>query len=200
MDLGRNDKCWCGSGIKYKKCHMEFDERLRKLKSNGYEIPSRNLIKTPEQIQGIIKSAEINNAALDLVSINIKEGMSTEEIDKLVHDFTISKGAIPADLNYYGYPKSICTSVNDQVCHGIPSEDVILKDGDIINVDVSTIYNGYFSDASRMFVIGEASDEAKRLVQVCKECLQLGVKAAKPWGFLGDIGAAIQEHAEKSGY
>ncbi|MEQ8155481.1 MAG: SEC-C metal-binding domain-containing protein, partial [Clostridiaceae bacterium] len=96
MDLGRNDKCWCGSGIKYKKCHMEFDERLRKLKSNGYEIPSRNLIKTPEQIQGIIKSAEINNAALDLVSINIKEGMSTEEIDKLVHDFTISKGAIPA--------------------------------------------------------------------------------------------------------
>ncbi|MGL5380053.1 type I methionyl aminopeptidase, partial [Clostridium sp.] len=119
---------------------------------------------------------------------------------KLVHDFTISKGAIPAPLNYGGFPKSVCTSINDEVCHGIPSEDVILKDGDIINVDVSTIYNGYFSDASRMFMIGNVSEEHKRLVQVSKECLLKGIEDVKPWGHLGDIGAAVQEHAEKNGY
>ncbi|WP_238883716.1 methionyl aminopeptidase [Clostridium sp. YIM B02551] len=200
MDVGRNDKCWCGSELKYKKCHMEFDERLQELKNQGHIIPPREIIKNKEQIEGIRRSAKINNAILELVSSNIKEGMSTEELDKLVYDYTISQGAIPADLNYYGYPKSICTSINDEVCHGIPSEDIILKNGDIINVDVSTIFEGYFSDASRMFKIGEVSENAEKLVRVCKECLEKGIEAVKPWGFLGDIGAAIQEHAEKNGY
>ena len=126
--------------------------------------------------------------------------MSTEEINTIVHDFTVSQGAIPAPLNFQGYPKSVCTSINDEVCHGIPSEDIILEEGDIVNVDVSTIYNGYYSDASRMFIIGEASENAKRLVKVAKECLEKGIESVKPWGFLGDIGAAIQEHAEKNGY
>lgn len=200
MNLDRNELCWCGSGLKYKKCHIEFDNKFNALKSQGLQVPPRNIIKTKEQIEGIRKSAKINNAVLDLVEKNIKEGMSTEEINKMVHDYTISQGAIPATLNFQGYPKSLCTSINDEVCHGIPSEYIILKNGDIINIDVSTILDGYYSDASRMFIIGEASEEAKKLVEVSKECLYKGIEAVKPWGFLDDIGAAVQEHAEKHGY
>ncbi|SHE39474.1 methionyl aminopeptidase [Clostridium fallax] len=200
MKLSRNDECWCGSGLKYKKCHMEMDEKLALLKAQGIEVPSRDIIKNKEQIEGIKKSAAINNAVLDLVAENIKEGMTTEEIDKLVYDYTVAQGAIPAPLNYCGFPKSVCTSINEEVCHGIPSEDIVLQDGDIINVDVSTIYNGYYSDASRMFMIGNVSDEAKRLVEVTKECLYKGIEQVKPWGYIGDIGEAIQEHAEKNGY
>lgn len=200
MMLNRNDLCWCKSGLKYKKCHMEFDERLDKLKRKGCIVPTRDLIKTKKQIEGIKKSAEINNSLLDLISNNIKEGMSTEEIDKLAYEYTISNGGIPATLNYDGYPKSICVSINNEVCHGIPSKEVILKSGDIVNVDVTTILSGYYSDASRMFMIGEVNEEAKKLVQVTKECLNKGLEAAKPWGFLGDIGAVIQEHAESNGY
>ncbi|MDU7967618.1 MAG: methionyl aminopeptidase [Paeniclostridium sordellii] len=200
MNLNRNDDCWCKSGKKYKKCHMEFDEKLRKLKKQGYEVPSHDIIKNKEQIDKIKESAKINNEVLDLVAKNIKEGMSTEDINKIVHEYTVSKGAIPAPLGYGGFPKSLCTSINSEICHGIPSEDVILKDGDIINIDVSTIYDGYYSDASRMFMIGNVSDKAKKLVEVTKECLEAGIKAVKPWGHIGDIGAAIQEHAEKNGY
>ncbi|MBU5593208.1 methionyl aminopeptidase [Clostridium sp. MSJ-4] len=200
MTLDRNSKCWCGSGLKYKKCHLNFDEKLESLELQGYEVPSRDIIKNNEDIEGIKKSAEINNGVLDLVAENIKEGMSTAEIDKLVYEYTVSHGAIPAPLNYEGFPKSVCVSINDVVCHGIPSEDRILKSGDIVNVDVSTILNGYYSDASRMFMIGDVSEEAKKLVEVTKECLEKGIEAVKPWGFLGDIGAAIQEHAESHGY
>jgi len=200
MELNRNDECWCASGLKYKKCHMDFDEKIKTLKLEGYEVPQREIILNREQIEGIRESGKINSAVLDLVGENIKEGMSTEEINKLVHDFTIAKGAIPAPLNYLGFPKSVCTSINDEVCHGIPSEDIILKSGDIVNVDVSTIFNGYYSDASRMFMIGEVSEDAQRLVEVSKECLKKGIEAVKPWGFLGDIGEVIQKHAESNGY
>lgn len=200
MKLNRNDLCWCKSGLKYKNCHLEFDEKLIDLKRRGYIVPTRNLIKTKEQIEGIKKSAEINNGLLDLISENIKEGMTTEEINKLAHDYTVSKGGIPATLNYDGFPKSICVSINNEVCHGIPSKDVILKNGDIVNVDATTILNGYYSDASRMFMIGEVDEEAKKLVEVTKECLNKGLEAVKPWGFLGDIGAVIQEYAESNGY
>ncbi|MDU1350430.1 methionyl aminopeptidase [uncultured Clostridium sp.] len=200
MNLNRNDLCWCGSRLKYKKCHIEFDKKLADFKAKGLQIPQKNIIKNRTQIEGIRKSAKINNAVLDLIDKNIKEGMSTEEIDKLVYDYTISQRAIPATLNFEGYPKSLCTSINNEVCHGIPSEDIILKNGDIVNIDVSTILDGYYSDASRMFIIGEASEEAKKLVEVSRECLYKGIEAVKPWGFLGDIGAAVQEHAEKHGY
>ncbi len=200
MKLNRNNLCWCKSGLKYKNCHLESDEKLSDLKRKGHIVPTRNLIKTKEQIEGIRKSAEINNGLLDLISENIKEGMATEEINKLSHDYTISKGGIPATLNYDGFPKSICVSINNVVCHGIPSKDVILKNGDIVNVDATTILNGYYSDASRMFMIGEVDEEAKKLVEVTKECLNKGLEAVKPWGFLGDIGAAIQEYAESNGY
>ncbi len=200
MKLNRNNLCWCKSGLKYKNCHLEFDEKLSDLKRRGYIVPTRNLIKTKEQIEGIKKSAQINNGLLDLISENIKEGMATEEINKLAHDYTISKGGIPATLNYDGFPKSICVSINNVVCHGIPSKDVILKNGDIVNVDATTILNGYYSDASRMLMIGEVDEEAKKLVEVTKECLNKGLESVKPWGFLGDIGAAIQEYAESNGY
>ncbi|MDG5854498.1 methionyl aminopeptidase [Clostridium beijerinckii] len=200
MILNRNDLCWCKSGVKYKNCHLEFDKKLSDLKRKGHIVPTKDLIKTKEQIEGIRKSAEVNNGLLDLISENIKEGMTTEQIDKLAYDYTISKGGIPADLNYDGFPKSICISINNEVCHGIPSDDVVLKNGDIVNVDATTILNGYYSDASRMFMIGEVSEEARKLVQVTKECLNKGLEAVKPWAFLGDIGAAIQEHAENNGY
>lgn len=200
MILNRNDLCWCKSGLKYKNCHLEFDKKLSDLKRKGYIVPTKKLIKTKEQIEGIKKSAGINNGLLDLISENIKEGMTTEEINKLAYDYTIYNGGIPATLNYDGYPKSICVSINNEVCHGIPSKDVILKSGDIVNVDATTILSGYYSDASRMFMIGEVNEEAKNLVQVAKECLNKGLEAVKPWRFLGDIGAAVQEHAEINGY
>ncbi|MDY3207008.1 methionyl aminopeptidase [Clostridium baratii] len=200
MKINRNDTCWCGSGKKYKKCHAEFDEKYEALKRKGLMMPPRSLVKNAEQIEGIKNSAKVNNGVLDLVKEKIKEGMSTEEINTLVYDYTVEHGAIPAPLNYEGFPKSVCTSINDEVCHGIPDKNIILKNGDIINVDVSTIKDGYFSDASRMFEIGDVSEEAHHLVKVAKECLDKGLEAVKPWGFLGDIGAAVQEHAEKNGY
>jgi methionyl aminopeptidase len=198
--IGRNDPCWCGSMQKYKNCHQNFDERLALLKSQGHTVPDRSLIKTPAQIEGIRASAKINIAVLDEVADKIKVGMSTEEIDRIVYETTTKLGGIPAPLNYQGYPKSVCTSINEEVCHGIPSADIILKDGDIINVDVSTIYNGYFSDASRMFCMGNVSEEKRQLVQVVKECVELGLQEVKPWGFLGDMSQAVYDHATANGY
>ncbi|MBM6859866.1 methionyl aminopeptidase [Clostridium saudiense] len=200
MSINRNAPCWCGSNKKYKHCHLEFDKKLFSYAQRGAIIPPRNIIKNEEQIQGIKESSKINTAVLDLVSKNIKAGMSTDEINTIVHEFTVSQGAIPAPLNFQGYPKSVCTSINDEVCHGIPSPDVILEEGDIINVDVSTIYNGYFSDASRIFKIGKVHPDLDKLVDVAKECLEKGLEAAKPWGFMGDIAEAVQKHAESNGY
>ena len=178
----------------------KLDIKLWTLASKGQIVPDRSLLKTPEQIEMIKKSAELNTAVLDHVAAHIHAGMSTAEIDKLVYDFTTEHGGIPAPLNYEGFPKSVCTSINNVICHGIPSENEILIDGDIINVDVSTILNGYFSDASRMFTIGDVSPEAERIVRVTKECVELGLKAAKPWGHLGDIAYAINSHAQENGY
>ena len=146
----------------------DIEQKIKAYKAKGYRVPTRKMIKTAAQIKGIRRSAAINTAVLDLVAAHIHEGMTTEEIDTLVYNFTIAHGAIPAPLNYEGFPKSVCTSVNDEVCHGIPSKDVVLRNGDIINVDVSTILDGYFSDASRMFMIGKVSPEMQRLVQVAR--------------------------------
>ncbi|MGN0484459.1 MAG: methionyl aminopeptidase [Lachnospiraceae bacterium] len=200
MKLGRNDPCWCGSGRKYKTCHENFDEKLERLREQGHEVPTHEIIKRPHQIEKIKESAKINIAVLDYIAENIHAGMTTEEIDRMVSEKTAEMGGIPAPLNYEGYPKSVCTSVNDQVCHGIPSEDVVLKEGDIVNVDVSTILNGFFSDSSRMFCIGKVSPEKERLVRVTKECIEVGLKEVKPWGFLGDVGQAINDYAKENGY
>lgn len=199
-ELGRNDDCWCGSGKKYKKCHLEFDERLQALADAGEEVPHRCLLKTAEEIEGIKRSAEVNVGVLDFVAENICEGITTDDIDKWVYDYTVSHGAVPAPLDYEGFPKSVCTSIDEVVCHGIPSSDEVLKSGDIINVDCSTILDGYYSDSSRMFCIGEVSPEKRELVQVTKEAVEEGLKAVKPWGHLGDIGAAVNAYAKEHGY
>ncbi|MCI5560399.1 MAG: type I methionyl aminopeptidase [Phocaeicola sp.] len=178
----------------------EMDKKILWHQEKGHLVPTRSLIKTPEQIEGIRESGRINTAILDLVAQEIKAGMSTEAINKLVHEYTLAQGAIPAPLNYEGFPKSVCTSINEVVCHGIPSEEEILEEGDIINVDVTTIYKGYYADASRMFIIGETTPKKKRLVEVARECLQIGMEAARPYGFVGDIGHAIEQHAKKSGF
>ena len=198
--MERNELCWCGSGKKYKRCHMAMEEKMEQLREAGHIVPGRELLKTPAQIEAIKQSAELNTAVLDHVAKHIHAGMSTEDIDVLVHDFTVSHGGIPAPLGYEGFPKSVCTSLNNEICHGIPDKNIILQEGDIINVDVSTILDGYFSDASRMFKIGTVSERAERIVRVTEECVELGLKAAKPWGHLGDIADAIYTHAQKNGY
>ncbi len=178
----------------------ELDKKILRIQNKGHLVPSRKLIKTPEQIEGIRRSGVVNTGVLDLVESRIKAGISTAEIDRMVYDYTVAHGAIPAPLNYEGFPKSVCISINEEVCHGIPSEDRILEEGDIVNVDVSTILDGYYSDASRMFMIGKVSPEMERLVRVTRECLTIGMEAARPFGFVGDIGNAIQRHAEKNGF
>ena len=198
--MERNALCWCGSGKKYKKCHMPIEEKMKLHADRGEIVPGRKLLKTPFQIQKIKESAALNTAVLDAVAEQIHIGMSTEEIDKIVYDVTTKGVGIPAPLNYQGFPKSVCTSLNNEVCHGVPGPDIILQEGDIINVDVSTILDGYFSDASRMFKMGEISDRAQRIIKVTEECVELGLEAAKPWGHLGDIAYAINSHAKANGY
>ena len=198
--IDRNSPCWCGSGRKYKQCHMQFDEKLRLAASRGHEVPKRKMLKSAADVEGIRASAAINMAVLDEVASKIRIGMSTAEIDEIVHELTTKMGGIPAPLNYEGFPKSVCTSLNDEVCHGIPSDKIVLKDGDIINVDVSTIFKGYFSDSSRMFMLGNVPEETQRLVRVAKECVDVGVANTKPWTYLGDMGHAVHEHALKNGY
>ena len=197
---GRNDPCWCGSGKKYKKCHIDFDEKIEEFEVAGHIVPSHEILKNAEQIEKIKESAKINIAVLDYVAEHIKAGISTAEIDKWVYDITTKMGGVPAPLNFEGFPKSVCTSINNEVCHGIPSEDVIIKDGDIINVDVSTNLNGYFSDSSRMFCIGNVSEENRKLVEETKNAVYEGLKQVKPWGFLGDMGQAVNDYVKSKGY
>jgi methionyl aminopeptidase len=197
--LSRNDICWCGSGKKYKKCHMDQDTFISNIETKvGYKIP-RDIMKTEEQIDGIRKSCKLTHEILDMVSERIKVGVTTNDINTWVHEYTVAHNAYPAPLGYGGFPKSVCTSINDVICHGIP-DDTVLKDGDIVNVDVTCILEGYYGDANRMFIIGEASKEAIDLVRVSKECLDRGIEQVKPFNTLGDIGEAIQSHAESLGY
>ncbi len=195
-----NEMCWCKSGIEYALCHKEFDKKLEELKKQGKIIPPKKLIKTQEQIEGIREAGRINSLILDKVAENIKEGMSTEEIDKIVFDETKRLGGRPAPLGYCGFPKSVCTSVNSVVCHGIPNKKHILKAGDIVNVDCTTEVNGYYGDASRMFIIGEASEEAKKLVTKTKEILDFAFSKLKPFMTVGDIGHWVNKLARANGF
>ena len=197
---GRNDACWCGSGRKYKACHMRMDERIAHAAAMGHETPTHDMLKTPAQVEGIRRSARINVAVLDEIARVIRPGMATGEIDRIVRTMTADLGGIPAPLNYKGYPYSVCMSVNDQVCHGYPLDMVILQEGDIVNVDCSTILDGYFSDSSRMFMIGDVSDENRRLVETARECVYKGLDEVKPWAFLGDMSQAVYDHAKANGY
>ena len=200
LKIGRNDPCWCGSGKKYKKCHEAFDTKYEQFRQKGFPVPEHDLIKTPEQIEKIKESCRINIAVLDYVAEHIGPGVTTQEIDHWVHEETRKRGGIPAPLGYDGFPKSVCTSIDEVVCHGIPSDDVVIKEGDIINVDVSTIYNGYFSDSSRMFCIGKVSEEKERLVKTVKECVEIGISKVKPWEPIGNMGSAVHKHALENGY
>lgn len=189
-------------GIRFtpKNYSDEVEKKIQQFRNQRVNLPQRNLLRTPEQLEGIRASAKINTALLDYITDFVKEGVSTRELDTLVYQFTTDHGAIPAPLGYGDFPKSCCISINEVVCHGIPSEFEVLQDGDIVNIDVSTIYKGYFSDASRMFMIGNVAPDVKKLVEVTKECLEIGIQVAQPWSKLGDVGAAIQEHAEKNGF
>lgn len=178
----------------------EMDRKILYLQSKGKEVPTRNLIRTPEEIEGIRRSGVVNTGVLDEVAKQIHVGMNTLEIDKICYDYCTQHGATPACLGYEGFPKSVCTSINEVVCHGIPKEQDVLEEGDIINVDFTTILDGYYADASRMFIIGKTSPEKEQLVRVTKECLEIGAEAAKPYGFVGDIGNAIQKYAAKYHY
>ena len=176
-------------------------EKLAKLREMQVcDVPKDSLIKTQQQIDGIIESGKINTGVLDYVASKIKAGVTTADIDDWVKDYIESHGAICAPYQYGGFPKHVCTSIDDVVCHGIPSKKAVLTEGMIINVDVSTIYKGYYSDASRMFIIGNTTDEKKRLVDVCKQCLNVGLSQVKPYGRLGDIGYAIESLAISKGY
>lgn len=201
MKLNRNDPCWCNSNQKYKKCHLQFDEKLAKLKQDGKMIPTHKMIKNNEQIEGIKKAAEINSGLLDYIEQNIKAGMSTEQIDIMADEYTAKHNAICADYQYIGYPKHICVSINDVVCHGIPSETEILQEGDIVNVDATTMLDGFYADASRMFMIGNVSDEARALVEDTKKALEIGINTIVPYqSCVGDIGKAIETFANEKGY
>ena len=178
----------------------EMDKKILHYQNSGCLCPSRRLVLNDEQIEGIRMSGIVNTGCLDKIEEVIHAGMSTGELDRIAAEYITSHGGIPACLNYEGFPKNICTSINEQVCHGIPDDKVILKEGDIINVDITTILHGYYADASRMFIIGKTSPEKERLVKVAKECLEIGAEAAKPYCFVGDIGNAIQKHAESHGY
>ena len=202
MKLGRNDACWCGSGRKYKGCHMAMDSRVEQIlhQYKGTLAPPREIIKTPEQIDGIRKAGEINTMVLDTVEEHVKEGVSTGELNRIVEERTKELGGICAPLDYEGYPKSVCTSINEVVCHGIPDDKRILKSGDIVNIDCTTIIDGYYGDASRMYMIGEVSEAKQKLVRVTKECLDEAVAIAQPWTTLGDFGYAINKRATDNGY
>ena len=178
----------------------ELDKRIMYLENTGVLVPTRELVKTPEQIEGIRRAGVVNTGVLDAVGEVIHAGMSTLEIDQICRDYCDKHGATPACLNYEGFPMSVCTSINEVVCHGIPKADDILEEGDIINVDFTTILDGYYADASRMYIIGKTSPEKEQLVRVTKECLEIGMEAAKPWHGVNEIGRAIEKHAKKYHY
>ena len=178
----------------------EFDKQIMYWENKGKLVPTRGLVKSQEQLDGIRKAGMLNTAVLDEVARNIHAGMSTLEIDKICHDYCVGHGGIPACLGYEGFPKSVCTSINEVVCHGIPKASDILEEGDIVNVDFTTILDGYYADASRMFIIGKTTPEKEQLVHVAKECLEIGMKVAKPFTFVGDIGYAIEQHCKKHHY
>ena len=179
----------------------EMDRQIMYWESKGKLVPTRQLIKTPEQIEGIRRAGVINTLVLDTVEAAIRPGMSTQDIDDICMRVCKENDATPACLGYEGFPKSVCTSINEVVCHGIPKPTDILMPGDIINVDFTTIKDGYYADASRMFIVGgQTTPEKEQLVRVAKECLEIGMEAAKPYCFVGDIGHAIEKHAKKYHY
>lgn len=196
--VGRNDSCPCGSGLKFKKCCLDVGGvepiNLKKLYTQKYKIR----FKKEKDIEGIKRAGRLVIDTLNLVEAEIRPGITTDDINTLVHEFTIQNNAIPATLSYKSYPKSVCVSVNEVICHGIPRKRV-LKEGDIVNVDVTPILNGYYADASKTFFVGTPGSEAKKIVRVARESLRRGRSMVRPENTIGDIGWAIQKYAEGEG-
>ena len=190
--LSRNDPCWCGSGKKYKKCHLDID--INKTGTRFFSNASKfqGHIKSPSEIEGIRKSSQLTSEILTKVTELVQPGTTTNTINQWVHDYTLKNNATPAPLNYKGFPKSICTSVNEVICHGIPN-DTPLKEGDIVNIDVTCIIDGFYGDASRMYKVGNISPEAETLIDITKQSLHKGIDQVKPGNTTGDIGYAIEE-------
>ena len=178
-----------------------FSEYRERLRAFGVKMPTEKMIKTPKEIEGCREAGRINSLVLDRVEREISVGMSTADIDAIVVSELSALGATSATLGYEGFPASVCTSVNSVICHGIPSRNEILREGDIINVDCTSVYGGYFGDASRMFSFGKISDSARRLIEVTREAVEMCVAAIKPYETrLGDIGHIVNSHAKKNGF
>lgn len=194
--VGRNDPCPCGSGKKFKKCCLGknnfVDPAEALFKKHGIRL------KTPEAVIGIRKAGDLVMRTFEEVKPLIRPGVTTDEINAVVHDFTVRHGARPAPLGYRGYPKSVCTSLNEVVCHGIPSERE-LQDGDIVNIDITSILDGYYADCNQTFFVGTPSQDAQKIVSVARESLRIGMEQVRPGNVINDIGKAIQEYAEGQG-
>ena len=198
MKVGRNDPCPCGSGLKYKKCCLAKESTVSRDPGALYAQRYKIRLKEEVDIEGIRKAGQLVLATFAQIEDQIRPGIKTNEINTIVHEFTIKNGAQPAPLNYRGFPKSVCVSVNEEVCHGIPGKRV-LQDGDIVNIDITTILNGYYADANRTFFVGTPGSEARKIVAVARECLKRGISMVKPGNTVGDIGWAIQTYAEDQG-
>jgi methionyl aminopeptidase len=198
VKVGRNAPCPCGSGLKYKKCCLGKTETKSLDREELYARKHKIRLKKPTDIERIREAGRLVLNTLDLVEASIKAGIATDEINTLVHEHTIKNGATPAPLNYRGFPKSVCVSINEVICHGIPGTRVI-NNGDIVNVDITSILNGYYADANKTFFAGTPNSDARKIVSVARECLKRGMAAVKPGNTIGDIGWSIQNYAEAQG-
>jgi methionyl aminopeptidase len=196
--IGRNDPCPCGSGKKYKRCCINKELSQPVNLEKDYAEKYRIRLKKESDINGIREAGRLVLETLDLVESVIRPGLMTDRIDTLVHEFTIKNNAKPATLNYRGYPKSVCVSVNEVICHGIPGK-YVLQEGDIVNIDVTSILDGYYADANKTFFVGKPGPDAKKIVHVARKSLQQGISMVKPGNTVGDIGWAIQTYAERKG-
>jgi methionyl aminopeptidase len=197
--VGRNDPCPCGSGLKFKKCCAEKAEAAPAPDlAEVYARKHRIRVKTAADIEALRRAGALVVATLDMVAPRLRPGLATDEINTWVHEFTLKNGAVPAPLNYRGFPKSVCVSVNEVICHGIPGSRV-LQDGDIVNVDVTSILEGYYADANKTYFVGTPGPDARKIVAVARECLRQGMAVVKPGNTVGDIGWAIQSYAEAQG-
>jgi methionyl aminopeptidase len=212
-----NDPCWCGSGRKYKRCHRAAAGKVRPgrvgpLRTVPAEIPRPDyadtgrpgerhepMVKRPEIVEAIRRAGRVAAEVLAVTGAAVRPGVTTDELDAVAHQAYLDRGAYPSTLNYHGYPKSICTSVNEVICHGIP-DDRPLAPGDIVNVDVTAYLGGVHGDCSAMFPVGEIDDESAALVAVTRRCRQLGIEAVRPGRPISDIGRAIEDHAVAAGY
>jgi len=196
--VGRNAPCPCGSGRKYKKCCLGKNNGDPPDLAETYLRKYGIRLKKSNDIEAIARAGRLVLDTLDRVESLIAPGLVTDDINTLVHEYTINNGAVPAPLNYRGFPKSVCVSVNEVICHGIPGNRT-LSDGDIVNVDVTSILDGYYADANKTFFVGNPGPDARKIVRIAGECLRRGMSAVKPGNTLGDIGWNIQSYAEAQG-